>query len=111
LYQTASLSDAYWLNANTPLPSPSWPQAFADLLNGIASTWTFGSENQYDQPQWALVYLLQGSVMIISVLLLVTSMTPVWRTVTLVVLSIWSLNWSWVIGDRESTWSITEITY
>ncbi|KIV84971.1 hypothetical protein PV11_00716 [Exophiala sideris] len=99
LYERASLSDAYWLNENTPLPSSTWLHAFPDLLDGLTSTWMFGFENQYDQPQWALVYLLQGSVMIISVLLLVTSMTPLWRTVTLVILSIWSLNWSWMIGD------------
>jgi len=110
LYKRASLSDAYWLNENTPLPSSSWPHAFADLLDGLTSTWMFGVENQYDQPQWALVYLLQGSVMIISVLLLVTSMTTFWRTVTLAILSIWSLNWSWMIGDRESTWFFSKRT-
>jgi hypothetical protein len=28
-------------------------------------------------------------------------MTPAWRTVTISVLVCWSLNWSWLIGDRK----------
>jgi hypothetical protein len=102
LYHKAGLSDAYWLNANTPRPSPTWLQAFVDLLSGLEATWTFGPENVYDQPQWALIFLLQGSFMVISALFLVVSMTPLWRTVALMILAFWSLNWSRAIGDRKS---------
>ncbi|KIX01611.1 uncharacterized protein Z518_09337 [Rhinocladiella mackenziei CBS 650.93] len=99
LYRISSSSDAFWLKSNTPGASPSWTQALRDLLAGLKATWVFGDENPYDQPQWALVYLLQGSVMIISALTLVISMIPLWRTVTLFILAFWSLNWSWTIGD------------
>ncbi|KAK6383972.1 hypothetical protein LTS17_003264 [Exophiala oligosperma] len=99
LYSTAGLSDAFWLNNTTPLPSANWLKAVQDLLRGLSATWAFGPENPYDQPQWALIYLLQGSFMIISALFLTATMTPTWRTATLSVLIGWSLNWSWLIGD------------
>ncbi|EXJ78093.1 hypothetical protein A1O3_09254 [Capronia epimyces CBS 606.96] len=99
LYEISGSSDAFWLSTTTPRPSDSWQQAFKDLIAGLRGTWVYYGGNPYDQPQWALVYLLQGSVMIISALSLVISMTPFWRTVTLVILSFWSLNWSRIIGD------------
>ncbi|OAL35211.1 hypothetical protein AYO20_05465 [Fonsecaea nubica] len=99
LYSMSAQSDAYWLYTNTPEPSPTWPQAVLDLLGALWATWIYGDENEYDQPQWALIYLLQGSIMIISALLLVVTMTPTWRTVTLLFLAYWSLNWSQLIGD------------
>lgn len=101
LYAMSASSDAFWLNTTTPLPSDGWQQAFKDLVSGLRGTWVYWGVNPYDQPQWALVFLLQGSVMIISALSLVISMTPGWRTVTLVILAFWSLNWSRVIADRE----------
>ncbi|EXJ73928.1 uncharacterized protein A1O5_02222 [Cladophialophora psammophila CBS 110553] len=99
LYSISAQSNAYWLYTNTPEPSSSWLEALLDLFHGLRATWTYGDENIYDQPQWALVYLLQGSVMIISALSLVVTMTPTWRTVTLIFLAYWSLNWSRMIGD------------
>ncbi|OAP63767.1 hypothetical protein AYL99_02994 [Fonsecaea erecta] len=99
MYSMSAQSDAYWLNTNTPQPSLTWAQAVLDLFHGLRATWTYGDENVYDQPQWALVYLLQGSIMIISALSLVVTMTPTWRTITLLFLAYWSLNWSRMIGD------------
>ncbi|EXJ56837.1 hypothetical protein A1O7_07181 [Cladophialophora yegresii CBS 114405] len=99
LYSISAQSDAYWLHENTPAPSPDWSSAFVDLFHGLTATWVFGDQNPYDQPQWALVYLLEGSVMIISGLSLVATMTPRWRTVTLYLLAYWSLNWSRMLGD------------
>lgn len=101
LYSTASQSDAYWLNTNTPEPSPDWSTAVIHLFDGLKATWIYGDQNVYDQPQWALIYLLQGSIMIISALSLVVTMTPTWRTVTLFFLAYYSLNWSEVMGDRK----------
>ncbi|KIW19651.1 hypothetical protein PV08_00225 [Exophiala spinifera] len=99
LYTTAEMSDAFWLHSTAPSPSPNWLQAVPDLLRGISATWAFGQQNPYDQPQWALIYLLQGSFMIISALFLTAHMTPAWRTATLSALIFWSLNWSRLIGD------------
>ncbi|RVX69259.1 hypothetical protein B0A52_07235 [Exophiala mesophila] len=98
-YQISRSSDAFWLNVNTPDMSDSWTQAFKDLLTALQATWLFGPQNTYDQPQWAMVYLLQGSVMIISALSLTINMTPAWRCVVLFLLAIWSMNWSHIIGD------------
>ena len=101
LYSISAQSDAFWLHANTPRPSSDWLMAVIDLFKGLRATWVYGDQNVYDQPQWALIYLLQGSIMIITVLFLVVNMTPVWRTVTLLFLAYWSLNWSHMLGDRE----------
>ncbi|OAL25265.1 hypothetical protein AYO22_05142 [Fonsecaea multimorphosa] len=100
LYSMSAQSDAYWLYTNTPEPSPTWADAVLDLFGALRATWTYGDENEYDQPQWALVYLLQGSIMIISALSLVVTMTPTWRTITLLFLAYWSLNWSHMTADR-----------
>jgi peptidoglycan/LPS O-acetylase OafA/YrhL len=102
LYSMSAASDAYWLYENTPKPSPDWPSAVVDLFHGITATWKYGPENPYDQPQWALVYLLQGSIMIISALSLVVPMLPKWRVIVLCFIAYWSLNWSRLAGDRRS---------
>lgn len=99
LYQVSQDSDAYWLKVHTPFMSATWTQALKDLLAALQATWLFGYHNPYDQPQWALVYLLQGSIMIIGVLFLTINMTPYWRSVTLGSLVLWSMNWSHAIGD------------
>jgi hypothetical protein len=101
LYSISVQSDAFWLHENTPKPSSDWTSAFADLFHGLKVTWVYGDQNVYDQPQWALIYLLQGSIMVISALSLVVMMTPAWRTLTLLFLGYWSLNWSRILGDRE----------
>ena len=98
-FETARQSDAYWLNTYTPLPSENIFKAVIDLKDALKHTWMFGIDNIYDQPQWALIYLLQGSLMIIGALLLTVNMAPLWRTGSLFVLSFWSLDLSRVIGD------------
>ncbi|KAJ9610439.1 hypothetical protein H2200_005216 [Cladophialophora chaetospira] len=98
-YATAAQSDAFWLHTNTPKPSKNGYEAVGDLLYGLKATWIYRLENPYDQPQWALIYLLQGSIMIISALSLVVTMTSRWRTVTLFLLTCWSLDWSGMLGD------------
>lgn len=98
-YQMSRSSDAFWLNVNTPDMSDTWTQAFKDLVTALQATWLFGHHNTYDQPQWAMVYLLQGSIMTIGALSLTINMTPLWRCVVLFLLAIWSMNWSHVIGD------------
>lgn len=107
LYSMSTQSDAYWLHENTPLPSSNWYRAIPDLFYGLRATWVYGEQNPYDQPQWALIYLLQGSIMIISIMSLVVTMTPRWRTVALFSLASWSLNWSHMLGDRKHLHSAT----
>ena len=110
LYSMSTQSDAFWLHENTPSPSSDWYRAVADLFHGLKATWVYGEQNPYDQPQWALIYLLQGSIMTISVLSLVVTMTPRWRTATLFSLALYSLNWSHMLGDRKYFNSIAEQT-
>ena len=103
LNSISAQSDAFWLHENTPKPSADWLSAVIDLFHGLKATWVYGDQNQYDQPQWALLYLLQGSIMIISALSLVVTMTSTWRTVSLFFLAYWSLNWSRIFRDRKLT--------
>ncbi|RMZ91472.1 hypothetical protein DV736_g1289, partial [Chaetothyriales sp. CBS 134916] len=98
-YETARESDAYWLRMNTPEPSSNIPWAVRDLVTALRQTWMFGYSNIYDQPQWALIYLLQGSLMVIGALLLTVNMSPTWRTVALVILSFWTLDFSRAMLD------------
>jgi peptidoglycan/LPS O-acetylase OafA/YrhL len=99
LYELSRQSDAFWLSQNTPQASSNIFAAFVDLKDAISNTWLLATDNQYDQPQWALIYLLLGSLMTILVLLMTVKMTPLWRTVTLVILALTSIDWSHHIGD------------
>jgi peptidoglycan/LPS O-acetylase OafA/YrhL len=98
-YEMSRESDAFWLSNNTPEPSLNIFAAFVDLKDALVDTWLLATDNQYDQPQWALIYLLQGSLMIILVLTMTIRMTPLWRTVSLVILAFMSLDFSHHIGD------------
>lgn len=101
-YETAKNSDAYWLYTTSPQPSSSWVSAVDDLLHAIRTTWTYNPDNPYDQPQWALLYLLQGSMFVFTALLATINLTPRWRVLTIISLYFWSWNWGIKLGDRKS---------
>ena len=101
-YEVARQSDAYWLYTYTPAMSSSWGMGVEDLVNGLRATWTFGVINPYDQPQWALIYLFQGSMMVFAALLITLNLTPFYRGVVLSVFALWSFDLSYKFRDRES---------
>lgn len=103
LYEMARQSDSFWLHDTAPAPSSNLLVAVVDLTNALRDTWMLGRGNRYDQPQWAMVHLLQGSMMVISALYITTNMSSFWRTVTLAIFSIWSIDWSRELRDRKST--------
>jgi hypothetical protein len=95
LFEVARKSDAYWLQVNSPLPSGSVGQALVDFFQkGILQTWTWG-DNPYDQPQWALRYLLLGSMNVFLVLLITITMRAKFRIVVLALLYVYC----WIAGD------------
>ncbi|KAL8716378.1 MAG: hypothetical protein Q9220_000285 [cf. Caloplaca sp. 1 TL-2023] len=98
-YETARKSDAYWLYETSPSPSSSWGTAIEDLVHAIRTTWTYNPVNPYDQPQWALLYLLQGSMFVFTALLVTINLTPRWRVLTMMLLYQWSWNWGIKLGD------------
>lgn len=102
-YETAQKSDAYWLYTTSPNPSSSWVAAVDDLLRAIRTTWMYNPDNPYDQPQWALLYLLQGSMFVFTALLATINLTPRWRVFTMIFLYLWAWNWGIRLGDRESS--------
>ncbi|EEH39894.1 hypothetical protein PAAG_02083 [Paracoccidioides lutzii Pb01] len=93
-YYLAQRSDAFWLQTTTPVPSASWRQAVADLVKELISTWVHG-ENWYDQPQWALLHLFRGSMVIFTVLLATVNTTIPFRITAELLLYLWS----WVSND------------
>ena len=99
-YETARHSDAYWLQITSPEPSKSWGMAIEDLVHAIRTTWLYNPENPYDQPQWALFYLLEGSMFVFCALLVTINLTPRFRTMTLILCYFWSWNWGIKLGDR-----------
>ena len=100
-YETAKNSDAYWLYTTSPNPSPSWGTAVEDLVRAIRTTWLYNPGNPYDQPQWALFYLLQGSMFVFTALLVTINLTPRWRVLTVMLCYFWSWNWGIKLGDRK----------
>lgn len=67
----------------------------------IRETWSFNAENHYDQPQWAMKYLLEGSMFVFVVLVMTIRLHSRWRIATVCVLSWVSQDWSQRLGDRE----------
>ena len=94
LFGLASKSDAYWLNVNSAQPSDSWGNAVQNLLEQIFGTWLY-AENLYDQPQWALFYLFEGSMYVFIALLATIRTTPRFRFFAEAFLYFWS----WCTGD------------
>jgi peptidoglycan/LPS O-acetylase OafA/YrhL len=93
-FQLSRGSDAYWLRTTSPEPSPTWISALHDLGRELIATW-FWFSNRYDQPQWALMFLLKGSLFVFMVLLITVRTTPRFRIFAELVLYVWS----WSIGD------------
>lgn len=99
IYEMGRNSEAFWLRANTPTPSSNIFAALGDLKDGLLNTWSFEFYNQYDQPQWAIVYLLQGSLMTILALLITANMTTLWRILFLVMAALSTASWSRKASD------------
>ena len=99
-YETARQSNAYWMFSTAPEKSASWPDAIGDLARAIQTTWCYWPNNPYDQPQWALMYLLQGSMFVFTALLVTINLTPYFRMASLSLLYVWSMNWGMKLADR-----------
>jgi peptidoglycan/LPS O-acetylase OafA/YrhL len=93
-FQLALYSDAYWLRTTSPEPSSTWVYAIRDLGQELVATWLW-FRNRYDQPQWALMFLLKGSLFVFMVLLVTVRTTPKFRAFAEFVL----YAWSWSTGD------------
>lgn len=102
-FELGRQSEAYWIRITSPKASPTWLQAFVDLSKALRTTWMYSPHNPYDQPQWAMVYLLQGSFMVVMVLLLVANLTTRFRIMVISLSCYLSLNLGKKLGDRESS--------
>ena len=102
LYELSRNGDAFWLYTYTPAMSTSWGTAIEDLVQALRNTWTLQSINPYDQPQWALIYLLLGSMMTFCGLLITLNLKPAWRMAMLGAFALWSFDWSFKQFDRTA---------
>ncbi|KAJ9257457.1 hypothetical protein DTO212C5_8906 [Paecilomyces variotii] len=93
-FKIAKKTDAYWLSATSPQPSPSWPAAVGHLVRQLISTWVYG-DNQYDQPQWALLSLFKASLYVFMTLLATVNTSPRFRLTAEIILYMWS----WATND------------
>lgn len=103
LMERARDSDAWWLYTNTPGPSSTLFDAIQDLFIAFEHTWLHNvGDNAYDQPQWTMLFLLQGSLMILLGLLVTLGLLPKWRIIVLATAAISSVTWTSLPGDRKS---------
>lgn len=101
--ERARSSNAWWLYKNTPNPSSSFIWALKDFLTAIKFTWLYHQgDNIYNQPQWTLMPLLQGSLMVLLAVLFTVNLTFGWRVIVLCVAALWSINLSGELCERES---------
>jgi len=101
LYHFARHGQAYWPRHTSPPEFDSFTARVTDLFSAIAATWSYRIENHYDQPQWAMKYLLEGSMFVFMVLVMTIYLKPLWRSMVLCVLYYWSQDWSYIFLDRE----------
>lgn len=94
LNEIARKSDAYWLYHTSRGPIPDLPHALMMLKDALVGCWVWG-ENPYDQPQWALKWLLIGSFWIFCVLLMTITTRPLFRMCVLAVAYVYS----WISAD------------
>ena len=106
-YETARNSDAYWLSITSPRRSVSWGPAIDDLVRAVRDTWTFNPNNPYDQPQWALLYLLLGSMITFTTLLITINLTPPFRVAACLIGFFWGWNWDVKLGARKNPLRVT----
>ncbi|KAF1985506.1 hypothetical protein K402DRAFT_357556 [Aulographum hederae CBS 113979] len=90
-FEVARQSSAWWLSHNSRAPSANWYSAVGDLVQALVETWV-EAENPYDQPQWALVYLMKGSLFTFLILLLTSTTRPSYRRLIIAIAYLWS--WS-----------------
>lgn len=100
-YEQARLGSAWWINVRSPARSDSFRSALQELILALKATWTLQTDNRYSQPQWALIYLLFGSMIVFCALLMTVHMNSKWRVTTLMVFMLWSMDWSQKGGDRK----------
>lgn len=98
-YEIGRQSDAWWLYNYVPAPSATWAKAMEDLMAALQNTWSIDALNAYDQPQWALIFLFQGSIVLFAVLLGTISLTPSWRAALVTVCIFWSRTFSRSLRD------------
>ena len=96
LFQAARKGEINWFRDISPSPSLSFSQAIWDLMYNIYNTWG-SSKNDFDKVQWNLSFLLKGSFIVYTILLMTTYVTPNSRKMVLFSYYVFS----WMNGDGK----------
>ncbi|MCJ1447584.1 MAG: hypothetical protein MMC23_008095 [Stictis urceolatum] len=99
LEEQARYSKSRWLHLTTPHLSPDMISFIGDLMDGILTTWSFQSKNEYDASQWVLKYFALAYVLVNTVLLLTIPLSPRSRACIIVATAVASIKWSDKFGD------------
>jgi len=75
----------------SPLPSDSFGRAIQDLYYNLFTTWS-SSENYYDHHQWAMLYILFGSMMVFLTLLATIRCSPL--VTATIFIGLYAFNWA-----------------
>jgi hypothetical protein len=94
LNEIARKCDAYWLYHTSREPIPDLGNALKMLKDALVACWVWG-DNPYDQPQWALKWLLIGSFWIFCILLMTVTTRPLFRLCAISV----AYSYSWISAD------------
>lgn len=95
-YSLARKGDVAWFRDISPKPSGSFKQAIWDLGYNIYRTWG-NSSNEFDKVQWNLFFLLKGSLIVYTILLMTAYVTPNSRKIFLAGYYIYG----WLSGDGK----------
>lgn len=82
-YRLAKRGEVAWFRDISPTPKSSLTAAVWDLLYNLWTTWAKAS-NEYDKVQWNLFFLLKASLIVYTILLMTTFVTPRGRKVCLI---------------------------
>lgn len=96
-FKMGSASGAIGVHDTSPLPSDSFGRALQDLVHSYFITWS-EAENLYDHHQWAMAYILQGSMAVLLTLLATIRCSPLIRLT--IFMGLYAFNWA--KATRES---------
>ncbi|KAF1809003.1 hypothetical protein P152DRAFT_172989 [Eremomyces bilateralis CBS 781.70] len=100
-YKMGKHIDATWIRQGYHAPGTSISSAIYSLFHAEASTWTEGW-NEYDGIQWAMIVLLEGSMIVYLTLLATLPVTPKARRVGFLAVYFYG----WIAGTAQKTMNV-----
>ncbi len=90
-FKMGKASGVAGVHDTSPLPSDSFGRAVQNLGYNLFTTWS-SSENYYDHHQWAMMYILLGSMMVFLTLFATIRCSPLIRVT--IFIGLYAFNWT-----------------